>query len=281
MFADLHIHTRSSDGSASCQEILEQAVRHRVDVIAVTDHNTTAAYPTLRRLLPSYPTVSVIPGVELDAKLEGRRYHILGLGIDESAAAVQEVCTHNAEIQEQYNQALLSALCRDYPALSLTEYLDFVPRTDAGGWKLLHYLLEKGVTRRLREGIGFAGDYGFDYDAAAFPSVSAISSAILAGGGIPVLAHPIDIPFPPLSQPFRELLSLHRKSGVKGIECIHPQHSSAMEKALLEFCAEHGLYASGGTDFHGEFFGGQKQKIGGQFVREEQVANLLRDTARL
>jgi predicted metal-dependent phosphoesterase TrpH len=76
--ADLHIHTTySTDGTASVREVLESAVRARLDVIAITDHNEIRGSLEAREICNGYG-VEVIPGVEVSTK-EG---HLLAFFVE-------------------------------------------------------------------------------------------------------------------------------------------------------------------------------------------------------
>jgi predicted metal-dependent phosphoesterase TrpH len=78
--ADVHIHTRYSDGRASVREVLDRAFTDpRLDVIAITDHNTIEGALEAARLAPQYP-LEVVVGEEITS-LEG---HILGLFLKEA-----------------------------------------------------------------------------------------------------------------------------------------------------------------------------------------------------
>ncbi len=278
MFVDFHIHTEYSDGSYTCRQVLEKAASHKVHMIAVTDHNTTAEYPELRAIAPSFETVKIVPGVEFDALLNGRNHHILGLGVDVENPRLVEACAYCAEAQEASNQKLLKMLCEDYPMLDFQEYLDYTRPSGCGGWKLLSYLKEKGAAQTLRDAIMFYREYGVSSNNIPFLSDKEICDVIYESGGIPILAHPVvDIRKEPLSQEFFDTIREHLKNGIAEVECFYPRHSAAVEEGLVQFCKEHDLYISGGTDCHGEFFGDGKQEIGGQFVEEKSVEKLVRE----
>jgi predicted metal-dependent phosphoesterase TrpH len=78
-FADLHIHTiHSYDGIVTVPALLKYtAERTCLDIIAITDHDSTAALEEARRLAPSYG-IEVIPGCEVST----RQGHVLALFID-------------------------------------------------------------------------------------------------------------------------------------------------------------------------------------------------------
>jgi 3',5'-nucleoside bisphosphate phosphatase len=74
---DFHIHSKASDGDLTPREVVELAKRRGVDIIALTDHNTTLGVGDALRAGIEYG-VSVIPGVELSTRFHNERIHILG-----------------------------------------------------------------------------------------------------------------------------------------------------------------------------------------------------------
>jgi predicted metal-dependent phosphoesterase TrpH len=80
--ADLHVHTDASDGTASVREVLREAARIGLDVVAITDHDTIEGALEARRLGPAYG-VEVIVGEEVST-VEG---HLLALFVEEALPA--------------------------------------------------------------------------------------------------------------------------------------------------------------------------------------------------
>ena len=72
---DLHMHTAHSDGSCASQSgkmvpcpvflTVDAAARRGLDFIAITDHNTTSHYDSMRELTPYYDNLLLIPGREI------------------------------------------------------------------------------------------------------------------------------------------------------------------------------------------------------------------------
>ena len=66
MAADLHCHTKLSDGSVGIEDLIVIAHKSGIDTIAITDHDCLAG--TVRgRVIGKRYGVNVIPGVELSA----------------------------------------------------------------------------------------------------------------------------------------------------------------------------------------------------------------------
>ncbi len=270
MFVDLHIHSDFSDGSYTCGEIINSAKKHNVGVISITDHNSIENLNVLDKI--NEDELLIIPGVELDAIYNENNYHILGYGMDRNLDEFREVCMDNAQKQEYHNLLLLKKLCRDYKAISEEDYDSYHRPAHRGGWKLINYLFDKGITAGLYEGLSLYRKYGICSNQIPFLSVRDACNAIQKSGGIPILAHPVEnIMESPLSQGFVDELKALQRQGIKGIECFYPLHSEIEEQFLFSFCQTNHLYITGGSDFHGDFFNKQKQKVGSQFINLENI----------
>ena len=62
---DLHIHTCCSDGEKDPKSIIDEAVKNKVPVISITDHDTTAAYTEELLAYAKKNNITLIPGVEI------------------------------------------------------------------------------------------------------------------------------------------------------------------------------------------------------------------------
>lgn len=66
MAADLHCHTKLSDGSVGIEDLIVIAQKSGIDTIAITDHDCLAG--TVRgKVIGKRYGVNVIPGVEISA----------------------------------------------------------------------------------------------------------------------------------------------------------------------------------------------------------------------
>src|SRR6185295_18323001 len=89
---DLHTHTVASDGTLTPRELVAEASRRGVRVLAITDHDSTdglaAAIDEARR----HPPLTIVPGIEINCDVEGAEIHILGYYMDYEAAWFQDFC---------------------------------------------------------------------------------------------------------------------------------------------------------------------------------------------
>lgn len=78
MKVDLHNHTKHSDGVYSPQQLIERAVLNKVDIFALTDHDSVFGCDEIEQISQNY-NVKVIKGLELSTSYKGESIHIVCL----------------------------------------------------------------------------------------------------------------------------------------------------------------------------------------------------------
>jgi len=79
---DLHIHTNLSDGSLSPKEVVDEAVKNGVSVIAIADHDTIDAYDDELYNYAKDRNIKIINAVEISTKIDKSGIHVLGYNFD-------------------------------------------------------------------------------------------------------------------------------------------------------------------------------------------------------
>ena len=257
-YADLHIHSKYSDGSHSPEEIVRIARAANVSLISVCDHNLVQG--TLETAaLARAAGLDYIPGAEIDAIFRGLDIHILCYGADFADKALLERIRHARFRLDEMSAELLRRMLKDYPSLSMEEYERFEHDSSRGGWKMLQYLRHKHITPDLKAGFPLYDQYGVTYADAGFDSAETIVSAIHAAGGRAVLAHP-GVVFPSERlDVFEKWVRSALELGLDGVECHYPRHPGGMVRRLEEICGEKNLITTAGSDCHGAF---NNNKIG-------------------
>lgn len=274
LFADLHIHSIYSDGTFTLEEICDMAVCNNVGVIAVTDHNTIAGVKALQKIAKEKGLCS-IAGVELDSLYNGKRCHILAYKFDPDSKELAEVAAGNKSLLDATDINTLNSIAVDY-SIDMGQYDSFVFDKNLGGWKLIQFLVAQGVAENLDVAVKLMKQYK---KRAEFPPAEKIIDVIHRAGGVAILAHP--------GETFRvdgdgdevtdALIMKLVDYGIDGMECYYPRHKLTFEKRLENICTARGLYRTVGSDYHGDFFRGSKQKIGCEFkqVKELELKTLL------
>jgi len=242
---DLHSHTTASDGTLRPGALVAEAVRRGVRVLAVTDHDTTDGLAEAIEAAKRYPPLTIVPGIEINCDVEGAEIHILGYCMDYAAEWFQDFC----RAQREERRARVHRIAQRLAALGLPidveRVLALVREGSAGRPHVARVMVERGYVKTVRE--------AFDrYLAAGKPahvprtklSPEDAVRLLRRAAGVPVFAHP------GLSDRDALIPSLVA-AGLMGIECYYAEHSPAQRGAYVDLCRQHGLVATGGSDFHG------------------------------
>ena len=97
MRADLHTHTTASDGKLSPFELLQRARTANVDMLAITDHDSIAAYAEL----PKVDDLRLVPGVEFSTLWQRVGIHVVGLNVALDSAALREAIAYQHRARDE------------------------------------------------------------------------------------------------------------------------------------------------------------------------------------
>ena len=243
---DLHSHSNASDGSLDPDDLLRHAAACGVDALAITDHDTLAAFD---RIGNRRAHARLIPGIELSTSWRNIGVHIVGLNID---PACTTLC-NGVRQQQRSREERAHIIARRLRSRGLPDMIDDVLRI-AGGDPVsrphfAEHLVNTGVARDTRAafrkylGAGKAGDVRHGW--ASLPEVV---RWILAAGGTAVLAHPAKYRL--TKTRLRALATDFRCAGGRAIEVVCGRQSPNSTAHLARLSRELGLAASCGSDFH-------------------------------
>ena len=259
---DLHIHTTTSDGSDEPEAILIKAQQLGLKYISITDHDSIGAYKKLKDIkLGNYFQGNLIPGCEFSAVHNGKPIEILGYGIDlDTISATGMVSDEKFYERENTYLKKMMEVCRN---LNLKFSDNLSVRGKYFATQILHADLrkyaenEKYFSKDIWESLNafyrtcvnnpdnpFFLDQTKDYF-----TVQEAATLIKKAGGKAFLAHLYGY-FVEDHEAF--LNSIESLNALDGIECYHSLHSIERTEHLLNYCKEHKLYASGGSDYHGK-----------------------------
>ena len=81
-FIDMHMHSIYSDGEYTPDELINMAYNNHIGTIAITDHDTLDGLKHINKYTDKARCMNIIPGIELSAKTNKGRMHILGYDFD-------------------------------------------------------------------------------------------------------------------------------------------------------------------------------------------------------
>jgi 3',5'-nucleoside bisphosphate phosphatase len=248
--ADLHCHSRASDGLLAPGELVRRACQFGVTTLALTDHDDTSGLDEASEAARE-AGIRFIPGVEISVTWEEGTVHVVGLGIDPGDGPLSE-----GLLRVRGNRARRAARIADslfaagipgslQGALSYVQNPELISRTHFG-----RFLVQKGYARDLRgvfQNYLTNGKPGFVPHRWVEPgdAVRWINGA----GGVAILAHPARYGFS--RHRMRRFLAEFSDLGGRGIEVMTANHSTDECITFATLAREFGMLASRGSDFHG------------------------------
>jgi hypothetical protein len=247
---DLHTHTTESDGTFEPEELVTAAVRAGLRTLAITDHDTMAAYE-LAAGTAREAGLELIPGIELSTKHAGSTVHLLGYFFDgEPAPGFDEWIEGMLEGRRDRNRRLARRL-RDLGLDVHVEEAEKYGRRLTGRPHFARVLVAKGYAGTAREAFDrYIGESGDAYVERESPATADAIEHILAAGGVPSLAHPVRLSVDNTAAE-EALIAEFVEAGLPAIETFHSDHSPADTRRYLAIAEKYGLAVSGGSDFHG------------------------------
>jgi len=253
MRIDLHTHSSVSDGTDTPAELVAAAAAAGLDVVALTDHDTTDGWDAARAACP--PGLTLVPGTELSCRwfpADDRpiSVHLLAYLFDPRAP---ELAAERARLRAERltrGERMVTALAADGFPVSW----DQVVARSAGGVvgrpHVARALVEAGVVGSVDE--AFAGPLHHTspyYVAKADTDVLEGIALVRAAGGVPVFAHGLARSRGRVVGD--DAMATMAAAGLLGLEVDHPDHGDADRAHLRGLAADLGLLATGSSDYHG------------------------------
>lgn len=252
MRIDLHTHSDRSDGTLAPREVVARAKELRLDVIALTDHDSFDGWDEAVVAAQEYG-IGLVRGVEISCRYGGHGVHLLGYLPDPT---YQPLLDELGRVLDGRNQRLPVAIARlQELGIAITMADVEAVSADAAAMGRPHIadaLVNLGVVADRTEAFDTylaAGRPGF-VDRYATSLVDAIR-LVAAAGGVSVLAHPWAKRHD-TSALGRAGLEELKDAGLAGIEVDHQDHDAAARAGLRELGADLGLVMTGSSDFHGD-----------------------------
>lgn len=253
--ADLHTHTARSDGVLEPGELVRQVAATPVRWLAITDHDSLAAYRELTApgapLLPA--GIRLIPGIEINAVTGGLdlpegELHVLGFGVDAGDDAFEAaLVAQRAARRTRFDAAVRRLREIGLPVDEQVAGIDRSRDDSLGRPTLARALVAAGhvasVDQAFEQLLGW-GRPGYVPRVGMGP-IEAIR-AIRGAGGLPVLAH-----FGVAAERvglLRELVD----AGLAGLESHHSSFDDLRRASVSGVARELGLLETGGSDYHGD-----------------------------
>jgi hypothetical protein len=246
---DLHTHSTWSDGTLAPAALVHLAKQRAIEVLALTDHDTTLGLAEARAGCAA-AGIGFVSGVEITASWRGQEIHVVGLVIDPDCPALQSHLAHLVQLRRDRIVAIGERL-RRVPRLAAIDLSRGVLETAAVPTRMhvARAMVADGTAATTQDafdrylGRGCAGHVPQEW-----PTVQAAVSAIRAAGGHAVLAHAHRYKLS--GGALRNLCAEFAGWGGSALEVSLPGLSPGDASRLASLARQHSLAGSAASDFH-------------------------------
>ncbi|MCQ9208048.1 MAG: PHP domain-containing protein [Omnitrophica bacterium] len=244
-YADLHIHTKFSDGSFTPEQVIEQAQQLGLSCVAITDHDEVAGIGPAIKCASDFD-LEVIPGVELSVEIDSNEVHILGYFIDWQQRWFQDKLKTICQVRKTRALTIIERLKAQGINLAPDELLQEAEPGSVGRLHIARMLEKHGFVHSTQEAFNkYIGNGRLCYVKKFKLSPAEAIEMIRRLKGVAVLAHPYHI------ANSEQLINEFVQLGLRGIEAHYPEHDKATSEYYQNLAQKHGLLITGGSDYHG------------------------------
>lgn len=246
---DLHSHSIASDGTLTASRLVRRAREKGVDVLALTDHDTTSGLAEARAEAEKCGLI-LVNGVEISVTWGRQTVHVLGLNIDPAAPELDEgLCAlrkfrqwRAEEIGRRLDKAGIPGAYQGAQKLALGE---IVSRSH-----FARHLAAQGHASSMRDAFRrFLHHNKAGYVSSQWTDIETAVSWIRSSGGHAVIAHPAR--YRMTNTKLKVFINEFRECGGRGIEVVSGSHSKDDCRFIARLACDFDLLGSRGSDYHG------------------------------
>ena len=246
MHIDLHTHTNVSDGKLSPAELINRAIAKGIQVLSITDHDTTNAY---QQLDLSATTPRLIPGIELSTFWNKIGIHVVGLNIELNSNAMNDASSFQQHARITRAEAIAEKLEKHGINDALNGAHAIAGNDNIGRPHFAQHIVNVGAADSINEAFKKYLSSGKSGDIKKYwASLPQIIGWIRDAGGVAVLAHPLKYKL--TRTRLVTLIDDFITAGGEGIEVVSGKQIPVDTRLLARICNQKKLLASCGSDFH-------------------------------
>ena len=249
MRIDLHTHSSASDGTERPADLVRAAAAAGLDVVALTDHDTTRGWSEAEEALPR--GLRLVRGAEISCAYDGISLHLLAYLFDPSHTELAAEMSMALDDRVPRAKAIVAKLAAAGHPVTWELVLDQLQDgATVGRPHIADTLVAAGVVADRNEafttllhddGPFFVGHYYVD----ALRAVQLVRAA----GGVPVFAHPAAATRG--TTVGDDAIRAMAAAGLAGLEVDHRDNAPADRERLRALAGELGLVVTGASDYHG------------------------------
>jgi 3',5'-nucleoside bisphosphate phosphatase len=244
---DLHTHTTASDGTYAPVDLVREAARRGVRILAVTDHDSVDGVAPAILAARDHAPLEIVAGIEINTEDPGGEVHVLGYFLDHQAPWLLDLLREfRAERAARVHRIAERLEALGHP-IDAEEVFALVQEGSAGRPHIAQVMVRRGYVGTVREAFDrflAAGKPAYVGHRKVVPREAC--EIIRRAGGLAVVAHPGFHGDPPAM-----VRTLAATGLLDGLECYYAEHSPEQTAQFLGLCRELQLLPTGGSDFHG------------------------------
>jgi len=268
---DLHAHSVASDGTDTPAEVVYAARAAGLDVLALTDHDTTRGWVAAEEAA-RHTGLGLVRGLEMSCQRGGRSVHLLGYLIDPTDETLLGEIEHARTSRQTRMHRMVDALAADGIPITMAQVSAHLgPDATLGR----PHLADALVAARVVPDRATAFADLLHNESPYYVSHYAVDPAravrlVRAAGGVPVLAHPFTVTRGRALP--TDLIEELVDAGLAGIEVHHRDHDRDGVRRALHLALAHDLIVTGSSDYHGA---GKPNRLGEHTTPPASLARIV------
>lgn len=270
--ADLHIHTKASDGILSVSELLDRVVGKGLKTVSITDHDTIDGFLEAQKPAADLG-IELIPGIELTVLWKSMEVHLLAYDFDFTEESFLSMIANQKIARRLRMKKIVEVLKKEGVDIEYDEIRAVSGTGNVGRPHAARVLIKKGYVSSIPEAfIRYLGSEKVRTVETEYIKIADVIDVVKKAGGVLSIAHPGRL-F--TIAEVNELLSFE----LDGIECIHPSHTFSLQRQFTELAKSKDLLITGGSDFHGKNNSDYDPYFGVVTLSQTHVDSLRRSAA--
>ncbi|MFJ8600574.1 PHP domain-containing protein [Streptomyces shenzhenensis] len=265
MRIDMHCHSTASDGTDTPAELVRNAAAAGLDVVALTDHDTTRGHAEAVAALPQ--GLTLVTGAELSCRVGGISMHMLAYLFDpeEPALLAERELVRDDRVPRA--QGMIAKLNGLGVPVTWEQVKRIAGDGSVGRPHVASALVDLGVVPTVSD--AFTEEWLADggrafvekHETGPFEAIRLVKAA----GGVTVFAHPAaakrgrTVP--------ESAIAEMAAAGLDGIEVDHMDHDADARTRLRGLAKDLGLLVTGSSDYHGS----RKTVALGEYTTDPEV----------
>jgi predicted metal-dependent phosphoesterase TrpH len=247
---DLHTHTNCSDGTDSPRELVNKAILQGLDVLGISDHDTTSGWKEATESLRG--SLKLALGAEISCLThDGVSVHMLGLLFDPLHEEMQKVLEETRDGRLPRMRKMIEKMRAEGMDISMEDVELAMPKgATMGRPHLADALVAKKIVKSRDEAfVDLLHNESRFYVSHAAPTPVEAIKLIRRAGGVAVIAHPFASHRGQVLKPedFSELVT----AGLNGVEVDHRDQNPDERGMLRDIAQQLDLVITGSSDYHG------------------------------